>query len=150
MAETGTAAVAPATETLALELRTALGQFRRKLREHGGIGDFTVSQMEVLAHLDRQGPTTVTALAALEGIRPQSMSATIAGLKEQGLVSGAPDPTDGRQTVLSLTDKCREAVKTARAAKQDWLARTIESRLDAGERARLADAVALINRLLAP
>ena len=39
-----------------------------------------------------EGPATVTSLARAEGVRPQSMGATVAALQEAGLVGGAPDP----------------------------------------------------------
>jgi DNA-binding MarR family transcriptional regulator len=130
------------------ELRVVISRLSRRLREESHLGDFTWSQVKVIQRLDRDGPATVTALAQAEGIRPQSMGATIAVLREAGLVEGTPDPNDGRQTVLSLTQKCREAVASGRAAKQDWLVRAIASRLAPAEQARLADAVGLLERLL--
>jgi DNA-binding MarR family transcriptional regulator len=36
-------------------------------------------------------------------MRPQSMGSAVALLEAAGFVSGAPDPSDGRQTILSLT-----------------------------------------------
>jgi len=60
----------------------------------------TLSQVSVLSRLDRDGPTTVTNLAHAEGVRPQSMGATVSALETTGLVSGAPDPNDGRQDHL--------------------------------------------------
>ena len=43
-------------------------------------------------------------LACAEGMRPQSMNTVIADLDAAGLIRGAPDPADGRRTVISLTD----------------------------------------------
>ena len=57
------------------------------------------------------------------------MGAVIAPLEAAGLVSGTPDPKDGRQTILSLTDACRKWVEEGRAARQDWLTRTLQARL---------------------
>ena len=62
-------------------------------------------------------------------MRPQSMGPLIAALESAGLVIGAPHPTDGRQTLLSLTDTCRQWVEEGRAARQDWLTRTLRARL---------------------
>src|SRR5690348_15515231 len=97
---------------LAGELRVVLSQLNRRLRDEAQFGDFTWSQIKALTRLERDGPATVTALAQAEGVRPQSMGATVAVLKEAGLVSGAPDPTDGRQTVLSLTPACLDKLRT--------------------------------------
>ncbi|HEY0780561.1 MAG TPA: MarR family transcriptional regulator [Gemmatirosa sp.] len=57
----------------------------------------------VILRLERDGPASVAELARAEGVRPQSMGATVAVLEAAGLVDGTPDPTGGRRTVLSLT-----------------------------------------------
>jgi DNA-binding MarR family transcriptional regulator len=102
----------------------------------------------VLGHLDRQRRTTVTALARIEGVRPQSMGATVAGLEALGLIKGSPDATDGRQTILSLTPACRDLIRSGRGARHDWLLKTIQSRLTPQEQAQLAAAMSLLNRLV--
>jgi DNA-binding MarR family transcriptional regulator len=63
-------------------------------------------------------------------------------------VTGAPDPADGRQTILSLTDACREWIKASRAAREDWLFRAIRTKLTPMEQEELATTVALLNRLV--
>jgi len=103
--------------TLAGDLRVVIGQLRRRLREQASFGDLTFSQASVLSRLEREGPATVTSLARAEGMRPQSMGATVSALQAAGLVSGSPDPRDGRQTILSLTDACQEWIRAGRAAK---------------------------------
>ncbi|MGN6551714.1 MAG: MarR family winged helix-turn-helix transcriptional regulator [Pararhizobium sp.] len=133
--------------TLAGDLRAVIGRLRRRLREQGNPGDLTWSQKSVLRHLEREGPATVSALARLEGVRPQSMGATVAVLTEAGLVTGAPDPKDGRQTILSLTETCRRRLEAGRAARQDWLLKAILARLTPAEQENLAGAVALLRRL---
>jgi DNA-binding MarR family transcriptional regulator len=135
---------------LAGELRIVLGRLGRRLRDEGQFGDFTWSQLKVLTRLEREGPATVTALASAEGVRPQSMGATVAVLREAGLVSGAPDPSDGRQTVLSLTPACRERLRAVRAAKDDWLSRAIRTRLSPREQDELAAGLDLLKRLVDP
>jgi len=136
--------------TVAEQLRLTVSKLNRRLREEGNFGDFTFSQSKVLVRLERAGPATVTALAEAEGMRPQSMSGIVSALKLAGMVEGTPDPNDGRQTVLSLTDKCRRTVAASRAAKQDWLFRTLQSKLTETEQQQLAGAVALLNRLIEP
>jgi DNA-binding MarR family transcriptional regulator len=133
---------------LAGELRVLIGRLHRRLREEANLGDFTLPQLKVLSRLEREGPATVTALARAEGVRPQSMGETLAALKAAGLVSGAPDPADGRQTVLSLTAACREKVRAGRAAREDWLYRALRTHLAAGEQEALAASLALLLRLV--
>ena len=137
------------TSALATEIRAVVGKLKRRLREQAGVGDLTQSQISVLLRLEREGPATTSGLARLEGMRPQSMGAVIAPLEAAGLVSGAPDPGDGRQTILSLTDACRKWVEEGRAARQDWLTRPLQARLSPEEQDRLADAVELLKRLAA-
>ena len=133
---------------LALELRTSLGKLKRKLRSQAGQEDLTSSQVSVLLRLEKDGPATVSNLARAEAMRPQSMSAVIAPLEAAGLVSGTPDPNDGRQTLFSLTKMCRKRIQERRAAKQDWLTRTIETRLSAQEQEKLAAALEILARLV--
>lgn len=133
---------------LAVELRAVFGKLKRKLREQSGKNDWTPSQVSVLLLLERDGRAAVSSLARAESMRPQSMSAIITSLLEAGLVSGAPDPNDGRQTLISLTRKCQKLFKDGRAARQDWLTTTIRKKLSAREQERLAAAVDLLARLI--
>jgi DNA-binding MarR family transcriptional regulator len=133
---------------LAQELGAVLGKLKRRLREQAHVGDLTPSQVSVLLRLERDGPATASGLARAEGMRPQSMGSVIAALTSSGLVSGSPDPADGRQTILSLTDSCREWLRKGRAARQDWLSRTIQAQLSTQEQKDLAAAVVLLKRLV--
>lgn len=136
------------TLSAAVELRIVIGKLKRRLREELHLGDLTWSQMSVLGHLERDGPATVTTLARAEGVRPQSMGATVSILQTAGLISGSPDPNDGRQTVISLTAACRDMIKASRAAREDWLFRTIQAKLTPAEQGELASAVELLKRLV--
>jgi DNA-binding MarR family transcriptional regulator len=144
LARTGTAR----TSALAEDLRLLIGTLKRRLREQGQRDDLPPSQVAALLRLEKHGPATVSSLARSEGMRPQSMSAAIAALEAAGLVRGAPDPDDGRQTIMSLTAACRERLRTGRAARQDWLSRTIAARLSPQEQQELGRAVGLLKRLI--
>jgi DNA-binding MarR family transcriptional regulator len=133
---------------LASEIRTLAGKLKRRLREQADAGDLPPSQVSVLLRLDKDGPATASSLARIEGMRPQSMGPIIAALESAGLVRGTPDPRDGRQTILSLTEACRIMLDKGRAARQDWLSRTIETRLSGEEQKQLAAAITLLRRLV--
>ncbi|WP_031519891.1 MarR family winged helix-turn-helix transcriptional regulator [Streptomyces sp. NRRL F-5123] len=139
----------PRTDTgvLAGELRVALASLVRRLREQADGTDLTRSQSSVLLRLEREGPATATALARAEGVRPQSMAKIVQALESAGLVGGAPDPKDGRKTLLSLTDAAREEFRTGRLAKQDWLTKALDTTLTAEEIDRLASVTDLLRRL---
>jgi DNA-binding MarR family transcriptional regulator len=134
------------TELLA-ELPTVIGKLRRRLSDEARHGDFTPSQFSVIRRLFTDGPMTLTSLARADGMRPQSMGAIVSSLVSLGYVSGEPDPHDGRQTILSLTASAIEFIGAGRAAKQDWLFRTIDAEFSEAERRALAAAVLLMKRL---
>jgi DNA-binding MarR family transcriptional regulator len=76
------------------------------------------------------------------------MSAIVTPLQESGLIRGAPDPNDGRQTLMSLTPKCLKWLQDGRAARQDWIATTISQKLSAQEQEKLQAALELLTRLV--
>lgn len=148
MAETPVDSRIQQTAALAAELRVVSGQLKRRLRQQAHFSDLTSSQLAALTRLEREGASTVTALARAESMRPQSMGANIAVLEAEGLVSGSPDPADGRQTLWSITPACRKRIREARAAREDWLFRAIQNELSQAEQAKLAVAIALLKRLV--
>jgi len=128
---------------LASDLRIVLGQLMRRLRaEHG----FSLSHGAVLGRLDRGGTQSVSDLATLERIRPQSMAQTVKDLEGDGLVSRRPDPDDGRRALVELTPQGLEALQADRRRRVGWLAGAIEE-LTAEERAALRKALPLLRRL---
>jgi DNA-binding MarR family transcriptional regulator len=144
--------VKPETDTaaeLAAELRSMLKKLRQRLQEQGGKHDLKPSQTAVILRLESDGPSAVSTLARGEGMRPQSMSAIIEALRELGLVEGAADPKDRRQTLMTLTRKCKVWLKTGRAARQDWLATSIQTKLSQQEQETLSKALRLLARLVA-
>lgn len=124
-----------------------IGQLKRRMRDRSHLGDLTSSQVAILVRLERDGPATVSRLARAEGMRPQSMGANVAALEAAGLVGGEPDPTDGRQSLLSLTSMCRELVHAGRLAREDWLFGAINKALSPNEQDDLARAVTLLRRI---
>jgi DNA-binding MarR family transcriptional regulator len=132
---------------LAGELRLLISQLRHRMREQAHLGKFTWSQTSVVIRLERDGPATASDLARAEGVRQQSMGTTISSLEGAGLVSGSSDPADGRRTILSLTDTCRELLQATRAAKEDWLFRAIQTKLSLAEQEELARSLELLKRL---
>jgi DNA-binding MarR family transcriptional regulator len=75
------------------------------------------------------------------------MGAIAAALQSAGLVAGAPDPKDGRKTVLSLTDMARQRFADGRLAREDWLHRAIVAELTVTEQAELTSLVGLLRRI---
>ena len=136
------------SSALSAELRALVGKLKRRLREQAHVGDLTTSQVSTLLRLERDGPAATSDLARAEGMRPQSMGAIIAALESAGLVIGAPDPTDGRRALLSLTDACRLWLQEGRVARQDWLSQRLQARLSIDEMEVLAAAIGLLKQLV--
>jgi DNA-binding MarR family transcriptional regulator len=132
---------------LAGEMRVAIGVLIRRMREQTHAGDLTSAQKSVILRLERDGAATVSMLAKSESVRHQSMRVTVAGLETIGVLSGAPDPADGRQTLFSLTPAFVKTLKTGRAAKEDWLFRALKAQLTPREQTQLATSIRLLQKL---
>ena len=133
---------------LAQDLGMLTSKLMRRLRTQSDAGALTISQGSVVIQLERTGPTTASNLARLEGMRPQSLRTVIAGLEAAEFVTSEPDPTDGRQTLFSLTEACHLWIQQGRAAREGWLTRTIQARLSPQEQSQLAAAVELLARVV--
>jgi DNA-binding MarR family transcriptional regulator len=131
--------------TLASDLRVAIGRLVRRLRAERR--DVSLAQVAVLGRLDHHGPAGISAIAAAERVRPQSMASTVAALEAAGLVTRRPDPGDGRRVVIELTAQGRETLAADRRRREGWLADAIDRDLTAAERRVLAEATALLARL---
>ena len=137
----------PATTDLAnvaSDLRLVLGQLVRRLRADDAL---PISLFAVLSRLDRSGPQTTSGLAAGEHMRPQSMAQTVAELFGDGLVNRRPDPGDGRQILVDLTERGRSLLAAERRRREDWLSRAIADELSPAEQKTLVKAIAVLRRL---
>ncbi|MDG3010394.1 MarR family transcriptional regulator [Rhodococcus sp. D2-41] len=134
-------------EQVAAELRLSIGLLVRRLRQVRIEGDLTLPENSALARLDRDGPTTSSALAKIEQISPQSMGATVAALLSRGLLEQREDPADGRRRLLWVTEAGRQALGSRRNARTQQLAQVLTSGFTQDELRRLAAAAPLIERL---
>ncbi|WP_375387667.1 MarR family winged helix-turn-helix transcriptional regulator [uncultured Amnibacterium sp.] len=133
--------------TAAREVHVAVGRLHRRLRLVANAGGLSPSQSSVLARLAKGEADTAAELAAMDGIRPQSMAATVASLERDGLIARSADPEDGRRSILRMTPEGDALFSGRRAARQEWLATTLRERLDDRELARVLEAAALLQRL---
>jgi DNA-binding MarR family transcriptional regulator len=132
------------TTLLASELREVIGQLIRRLRaEHR----FSLSQGAVLGRLDREGTSSIGALATAEHVRPQSMAQTVCDLEALGLIVRRPDLTDKRRTLVELTESGHQILEQDRRKREGWLARAITEDLSQEDQDVLQRAVAVLRRL---
>lgn len=129
---------------LANDLRLACQVIGRRVRFEG-TRSLAPHQASVLSHL-RSGARTVGELACAERVSAPSMTRTINGLTEQGLVAKRQSPDDGRRVVVALTASGREAVSRAIADRDCWMVRLLEG-LDTESLERLRDLVPLLTEV---
>lgn len=134
----------------AQDVRAVFSRLRRRLREVASDSDLTATQTAVLARLGKEGPSSASALASVEGVRPQSMATTLAALDRHGLIHRAPDPSDGRRQLITLTPAGRRRADGDLQARREWLARAMQERYTEAERQAIIDGVALLERLIGP
>lgn len=125
-----------------------LGRLNRRLRQQADVGDLTRSQLNVISRIERDGPATVSDLARAEGVRPQSMGATVASLEDAGYLRRDADPSDRRKTAISLSAAAQEQIAASRLVRQDWLQRALSRELTAEELGQVRDAIALLSRIV--
>ncbi|MGC4855646.1 MarR family winged helix-turn-helix transcriptional regulator [Micromonospora sp. DT4] len=101
----------------------------------------------ILRHLDAAGPQNVSALAARLNLDGSTVTRQVSALQRDGLIARAPDPTDGRGTVISPTAAGLQRMAAVQAARTrlygdmlaDW---------SAEDRATLAALLGRLNQAL--
>lgn len=132
----------------AADLRMLTSLLRRRLMAVTRDDALSLAQSDVLVRIDREGPATLSTLAAGERVRPQSMATTLDGLIAAGLLERTPHPTDRRSSLISLTASGRATLEKARGSRQEWLSRALAEELDAEELQAVIRATGLIERAL--
>ena len=121
----------------------------RRLRQEAGAGEeLSPTLTSALATVEREGPLTPSALADRERIQRPTATRVVARLEEAGLVTRTADPTDRRVAHVAITPDGRALLKRLRSRKNEYLAQRLR-RLTPEEQATLAEAAALLERLLA-
>jgi DNA-binding MarR family transcriptional regulator len=132
------------------DVRGVFGRLRRRLRDVAADdgGGLSPSQMSVFNRLAKDGDSSASVLAAAEGVRPQSMAASLTALDTHGLIVRRPDPEDGRRQLIALSAAGRERAAGDRQARGEWLARRLHDDFTEEERRTLIAAAALLERLV--
>lgn len=134
------------TPESAIALITTCARLTRLVR-HRSEGASTSAEWRALAIFDEHGPLRVGTFADLDGLSQPSATAMLRRLAEEGILERRPDPGDGRATVLALTPRGRADLARRRAAGAAAVTPLLE-RLSDAERAVLAEATAIMTRLL--
>lgn len=132
---------------LAARLRVVVGRLQRQVRRRA-VGDLTLSQVSALVSLEQHGPLRAGDLAARESVSAPTMTRILAVLEERGLVAREVDSTDRRASWVLLTDTGAEVLTVLRRERTAFLADRL-ARFDEAGRRRLADAVEVLEQLVA-
>jgi DNA-binding MarR family transcriptional regulator len=132
---------------LASQLRVSVMRLARRLRnERDPENQLGVGAISVLGVLIREGESTIGQLAAHERVQPPSMTRTVNCLVDDGYAVRRPSDTDGRSTLIAISDKGREVLLADRRRRDAWLARQLKD-LKPAERELLRQVAPLIERL---
>jgi len=107
--------------------------------------DVAPHQFSVMARLE-DNALTPRELAGIECVSPPSMTRTVAGLVERGLVTRTDDPLDGRQVFISLTAEGMSLLSETRRRRDAWMASRLKG-ISADEREVLVKATAILTRV---
>lgn len=106
----------------------------------------TPARLSALSVLVFGGPRTVGDLAAIEQVRPPTMSGLVAQMVNEGLVVRSATPQDRRMVIVSATPRGRQVLQVARGRRVTKLAQRVAT-LNAADQAVLDEAAALMERL---
>ena len=104
-------------------------------------------KLGVLGYLYRDGSMTPGALAAAEGVQPQSLTRVLADLEECAYIRREQDETDRRQFRLELTAEGREVLERDAVRRAVWLESAMSLRLTETEQEMLRLAAQLMDKL---
>jgi DNA-binding MarR family transcriptional regulator len=93
----------------AARLRLVISRLARAVRQHGAAG-LTPSQVSALATIEEFGPIRMSDLAGYELIGAPVATRVVSSLQELGLVQKAHGSTDGRVSLIELSDAGRETL----------------------------------------
>jgi DNA-binding MarR family transcriptional regulator len=134
------------TTDIAARLRFVIVRLARRLRQEAG-DDLSPTMVAALATIERVGPLTPSELAENERVRRPTATRVVAKLEQEGLITKAADPTDGRVCLLSASPEGRRLLKRLRKRKNAYLSRRLRE-VQADELETLERAAEILEGLL--
>ncbi|MFH5822781.1 MarR family winged helix-turn-helix transcriptional regulator [Georgenia sp. AZ-5] len=89
--------------------------------------DLTATDTWLVEALAAHGPMRLTSLAAWQGVDKSTVTPQVRRLERAGLVERAPDPQDGRASLLSLSERGRDVLEMVRSSGGRLLVQPLES-----------------------
>jgi DNA-binding MarR family transcriptional regulator len=126
-------------------LRVAVGRLHRRLAQRS-TSELTFAQISALVMVEKYGPIRQGELAAREKVAAPSMTRTVSGLVEAGLVQKIPDPEDGRSCHIVVTEAARTLLEKIRTERSAMLAERV-ARLTPEQYSTLVAALPVLEQL---
>ncbi len=134
-------------DELANQLHSVAIHLLRRVAEVDAASGLSPARLSALSVIVYGGPTTMTALAAAEGVTPATVTSTVTGLESAGLVTRARQGADARQVTVTSTDDGFAVMNASRARRIEILSAII-SRVSTVERNAIGIAVEALEREL--
>jgi len=136
-------------ERTADRLHSAAIHLLRRLRREDARWGLSAPRLSVLSVLVFGGrELTLGELAAIEQVKPPTMTRLVSALEAQGLLTREADPDDGRVIRIRATAKGRTLLARGRAARVEALASELRA-LAPSDRQALSDAVTVLEGVIA-
>lgn len=133
---------------LAERLHSTAIRLLRHVRGEDAASGLTAARLSALSVLVFGGARTMSELALAEQVAPPTMTRLLQGMERDGYVKRMRDRSDGRVLRVSATPAGRRALERARARRVARLDQLLSERLGTQDRARVAQAVSLLEQAL--
>ena len=134
----------------------AVRQFNRFYTQKIGVlhegllsSPFSLTEVRVLYELAHRERPVASELGKNLGLDPGYLSRILSNFKSKGFIASKPSKQDGRQSILSLTEKGRAAFAPLNERARDEIGVLIGA-LAEGDQIRLVQAMATIKEILSP
>ena len=134
-------------ESQVTRLRLAVARLYRQMAQASHSQDLTFAQLSALARIEEHGPLRLGELAARESVAAPSMTRTLTALGYGGLIEREADPSDGRSSLVSATDRGRDLLLRVRRERSELLSERV-AELSDGQRETLWSALGILELLL--
>ena len=136
---------APSAVDIAGRLIELAGRIQRRVRPNYHVTGLSAARLSALAFVDSQDTCSGGQIAQAEQVTPATMTRILDGLEESGFITRSASKRDRRVVEVRATNEGRAALEKARARQVNQLAGEL-GRLRAADRARVAEALAILDR----
>jgi DNA-binding MarR family transcriptional regulator len=120
-------------------MRRSMRNFMQYVKQNG----YSMSQINTMFHIMRQGTCGVSDVADQMGITNAAASQLLERLVQQNMVTRTEDPDDRRNKRIILTETGKETVAATMHARQMWIY-DLETKLDQNEKDQIIAALEIL------